>query len=587
MKTLKNLALVLGIFMFAVPAFAQVADDYGTANSGNYCPKLSITMQRGARDISYSGQVSELQKFLSDHYDIDPEEIVTGFFGRITQGYVQQFQREQELPSFGIAGSMTRDAIAKVCSLNTFNHQTSAISGTSSSLSCSTFSDITYGMFDTDPGGRVSQLQAWLGIPSNTFGFGTYGPKTRAIWNSRCGGTQTTNISTTPIPNQEATEQVKCVFSGATTEQKCYGYAPSPIVGSDPVYYSCTGIGTCVVTVNGKQNTPVTWGSSCGGSADTKIDSNNEYANFNCPTTTQPSAASTFSVDLKINGSDGPITVSKGSDVLLTWSATEPSQCAVTISRLYNVNWYDNDLENPNKTGSHQTGPINESMKYTISCVDASSTVRREDSIVINVDEKKSDEATEQVKCVFNGATTEQKCYGYAPSPTVGSNPIYYSCTGVGTCVVTVTGKQNTPVTWGSSCGGSANTTIDNNNEYANFTCPTTIQPSITVTYPNGWEGFTLGKTIPITWKTSQPGVGSVSIYLRDEDNGKEFVLEDSAPNTGSYDAKTDAISVPGIVADRAYRISMWWDMTTNYAQNRNANDVSDMYFKIYSSTNQ
>src|SRR3989344_2251527 len=121
MKTLKNLALVLGIFMFAVPAFAQVADDYGTANSGNYCPKLSITMQRGGRDISYGGQVSELQKFLSDYYDIDPEEIVTGFFGRITQGYVQQFQREQGLPSFGIAGSMTRAAIAKVCTSTTFS----------------------------------------------------------------------------------------------------------------------------------------------------------------------------------------------------------------------------------------------------------------------------------------------------------------------------------------------------------------------------------------------------------------------------------------------------------------------------------
>ena len=118
-------AITLGlVFLFgfaAVPAFAQTSDDYGVANSGNYCPKLSITMQRGARDVSYSGQVSELQKFISDYYDIDPDEIVTGFFGRITQGYVQQFQREQGLPTFGIAGSMTRAAIAKVCTSNTFS----------------------------------------------------------------------------------------------------------------------------------------------------------------------------------------------------------------------------------------------------------------------------------------------------------------------------------------------------------------------------------------------------------------------------------------------------------------------------------
>ena len=341
MKTLKNLAFALGIFMLAVPAFAQVADDYGTANSGSYCPKLSITMQRGARDVSNSGQVSELQKFLSDYYDVDPEEIVTGFFGRITQGYVQKFQREYGLPTFGIAGSMTRAAIAKICTSTTFNTQTST-------------------------------------------------------------NTQSTNISTTPISNQGTTEQVKCVFNGAIAEQKCYGYAPSPTIGSDPIYYSCTGVGTCVVIVNGKQNTPITWGSSCGGSANTTIDGNNEYANFNCPVTTQSSATSPFSVDLKVNGSDGPITVFRGSDTLLTWNATEPSQCAVTISRLSNVNWYDGDLENPNKTGSHQTGPINESIKYTISCVDSSSTVKREDSIVINVDEKKPD-------LVITGVYSDQK----------------------------------------------------------------------------------------------------------------------------------------------------------------------------------
>lgn len=115
-------AAVLGLLLSgSLPALAQTADDYGTSDSSNYCPKLSITMQRGARDAAYSGQVSELQKFISDYYDIDPDEIVTGFFGRITQGYVQQFQREQGLPSFGIAGSMTRAAIAKVCTSNTFS----------------------------------------------------------------------------------------------------------------------------------------------------------------------------------------------------------------------------------------------------------------------------------------------------------------------------------------------------------------------------------------------------------------------------------------------------------------------------------
>ena len=113
----------LGILFYgAVPVLAQVSDDYGTADSSNYCPRLSVTMQRGARDSVYSGQVSELQKFISDYYDIDPNEIITGFFGRITQGYVQRFQREQGLPPFGIMGSMTRASIARVCTNTAFNN---------------------------------------------------------------------------------------------------------------------------------------------------------------------------------------------------------------------------------------------------------------------------------------------------------------------------------------------------------------------------------------------------------------------------------------------------------------------------------
>lgn len=109
--------------------------------------------------------------------------------------------------------------------------------------------------------------------------------------------------------------------------------------------------------------------------------------------------------------------------------------------------------------------------------------------------------------------------------------------------------------------------------------------PTITIISPNGGEGFTLDKTISISWKTTNPGVGSVSIYLRDENNGKEFVLEDNTPNTGFYEAKTDSASVPGIVPDRAYRVIIWWDMSTNYAHNRDVSDKSDTYFKIYSTS--
>lgn len=112
------------VFVFAcatvlfVPSrtHAQVADDFGTgASAAGYCPDLTRTLQRGARDATTDGQVSELQRFLADHFELNADDAVTGFFGALTQANVILFQREQSLPAFGIVGSLTRARIAAVC----------------------------------------------------------------------------------------------------------------------------------------------------------------------------------------------------------------------------------------------------------------------------------------------------------------------------------------------------------------------------------------------------------------------------------------------------------------------------------------
>ena len=84
---------------------------------GVYCPHLIQTLTRGMRDSQTvpPGQVTELQKFLVDYYDLNPDDYVTGYFGRLTYANVVRFQREQNLPTFGIVGSLTRAAIARVC----------------------------------------------------------------------------------------------------------------------------------------------------------------------------------------------------------------------------------------------------------------------------------------------------------------------------------------------------------------------------------------------------------------------------------------------------------------------------------------
>ena len=115
--------LLFSLIITAMPtaSFAQSEETPITGAASVYCPQLSQTMVRGARDRTTipPGQVTELQKFISDYYDVDPDDIVTGYFGSLTHGHVVRFQREQNLPSFGIVGPLTRAAIARVSGENT------------------------------------------------------------------------------------------------------------------------------------------------------------------------------------------------------------------------------------------------------------------------------------------------------------------------------------------------------------------------------------------------------------------------------------------------------------------------------------
>lgn len=70
---------------------------------------------------------------------------------------------------------------------------------------------------------------------------------------------------------------------------------------------------------------------------------------------------------------------------------------------------------------------------------------------------------SEQVKCIFSDSTAMQKCYS-------GKG----SCEGTESCVVDVTGTKGEQVTWKSTCGGYAYTTMDGQSEYAKFACATT-----------------------------------------------------------------------------------------------------------------
>lgn len=71
----------------------------------------------------------------------------------------------------------------------------------------------------------------------------------------------------------------------------------------------------------------------------------------------------------------------------------------------------------------------------------------------------------EEVKCIFKNTQTEQKCY------RAEFNWMYCSSY-QGSCIVTnLEGYDGEKITWKSSCGGYAYTTLDGNNEQIEFDC--------------------------------------------------------------------------------------------------------------------
>ena len=130
---------------------------------------------------------------------------------------------------------------------------------TSSGLSCASFADVSYGQFDDTSGGRVSQLQTWLGIPSSTFGFGTYGHKTQAAWNSQCGGTQPTP-QPNPIPTSTPTIAITTSFAsigGSPAMSFAVQYDHMPAAGVNIINSAGSVVWTQQLTAGGGGSTVV------------------------------------------------------------------------------------------------------------------------------------------------------------------------------------------------------------------------------------------------------------------------------------------------------------------------------------------
>jgi hypothetical protein len=79
------------------------------------CPSLRSVLARGQHDATTTGEVRDLQEFLADHFNLNKDDVVSGFFGSTTQTLVRKFQQENNLPPVGMTGPLTRAIIGKIC----------------------------------------------------------------------------------------------------------------------------------------------------------------------------------------------------------------------------------------------------------------------------------------------------------------------------------------------------------------------------------------------------------------------------------------------------------------------------------------
>ncbi|MDP2906390.1 MAG: hypothetical protein Q8O03_00470 [Nanoarchaeota archaeon] len=275
---------------------------------------------------------------------------------------------------------------------------------------------------------------------------------TSFTWKSSCGGGEYAVVDGTNkrfefdcgTSVEQVKEEVKCVFKGATSEQKCYADNGQ----------SCGAIYSCTFPIIGAKGRQVTWKSSCGGYAYTVMDGNTETIEFNCEqqstTTTpvfEPIKETIVCVFRNYKGEQTCMT----DDKKFVCSARE-GKCAVSVyseSGVYgsSLAWYSTCggkaitiLDRVDETITFDCGQANE---------------------VPAIPATPAETVKEQVKCVFLESKQQQKCY----------SEYGQTCEGETSCVIDIIGEKGRKTALKSTCGGYAYIVIDGNNENAQFKC--------------------------------------------------------------------------------------------------------------------
>ncbi len=238
------------------------------------CLVLDRNLQMGDRDIFTNGEVTKLQRFLADTLGLNRADYVTGYFGQSTRNLLSQFQSQHGLAASGWADERTITQIARYGDRD--------------------------GCGPTKPYHGVNTIQITSPNGGEQWEVGTMNTITWSPYDPNSGINSAKDVTAYLIPEGKG-ETVRIIPSG-----KASIHWEGLVTWAD---YSDTGA---------KLATP--------GRYYIKIINNKTGAQ---DTGDAPFTLLPRSVDLKLNGSDGPITADVSQPVRASWSATNVSRCEI------------------------------------------------------------------------------------------------------------------------------------------------------------------------------------------------------------------------------------------------------------------
>ncbi len=160
-------------------------------------------------------------------------------------------------------------------------------------------------------------------------------------------------------------------------------------------------------------------------------------------TTTPPTPTGPVTADIKVNNQDGPITITSGSSVTISWTSTGATSCSVSPT----------GFVSPGISGSRSTGALTYSQTYTLTCF--SGNVSVSDSVKILVTPTTTIPTLPSqpfTSCVLY-ISSQNLCVGQSYTITGVSNPAGYKYYWYGTKNGVIDATKTADDYWGAGSG--------------------------------------------------------------------------------------------------------------------------------------